>query len=336
MTTGLVIGKFMPVHAGHQHLIDFARARVSRLELILFTKPAEPIPGPLRAAWLRELYPAVAVHHIDQDGPVDYDSGQAWEFWIQAIRKAVPVGPDLVFSSEPYGDELARRLGARHVLVDADRARVPVSATQVRENPLAHWGFLPAPVRAYYARRVCVLGAESTGKTTLAAALAGHFGTVWVPEFARAYLLANGNVVERADMLQIARGQAASEERLAREANRLLVTDTNLLTTHIWHEHYFGDCPDEIRRLADERTAHLYLVCGPEVPWVPDELRDSPGHRAQFHERFCTELTKRGLPFVVLAGSHTKRLAQAVAVVERLLSAAPVSQLPARIQSKAS
>jgi NadR type nicotinamide-nucleotide adenylyltransferase len=172
VTSGLIIGKFMPPHAGHQYLIDYAGRRVTHLHLVLFTKTAEPIPGHLRAAWLRELYPSAHVHHLHLDHAVDYGDPAAWDFWVQAIRSVVPAGPDLVFSSEAYGSELARRLGAQHESVDPARAHVPISATQIRQQPLAHWDSLPAPVRPYFVCRVCVLGAESTGKTTLAAALA--------------------------------------------------------------------------------------------------------------------------------------------------------------------
>jgi NadR type nicotinamide-nucleotide adenylyltransferase len=225
----------------------------------------------------------------------------------------------VVFSSEAYGDELARRLGARHVLVDAGRARVPVSASQIRARPLAYWDYLPPPVRLHYLRRVAVVGAESTGKTTLAQALAAHFNTVWVPEFAREYLLARGGVCTLADMPLIAQGQAASEDRLARQADRVLIGDTNLLTTQLWHEHYFGECPPALRRMAAERTADVYLLCDIDVPWVADELRDSPGQRAWFHNRFRDELDARGLPFIVLSGPLPSRLAPAVQAVEALL-----------------
>ena len=156
---------------------------------------------------------------------------------MRAMRSVVPTGPDLVFSSEAYGDELAQRLDAQHALVDAARAQVPVTATQIRARPLAHKKYFPKPVQPYYARRVCVLGAESTGKTTLAAALAEHFHSMWVLEYAREYLSANGNVVTPPDMPVITRGQVAAEERRARQANRLLVTDTNLLTTRLWRAH---------------------------------------------------------------------------------------------------
>ena len=304
----------MPPHIGHLYLIDVARRQVDQLSVVIFTKACEPIPGTLRVGWLRELVPDLPVLHATQEHSVDFDDAAAWDFWVGAIREVLPADPAIVFSSEAYGAELARRLGARHVLVDPARTQVPVSATQIREHPLANWDYIPPAVRPYFARRVAVVGAESTGKTTLARSLAAHFQTVWAPEFAREYLgaAAHGGAVTPDDMLVIARGQAALEDRLARDANRLLICDTNLLTTLIWHEHYFGACPPEIRRMAAERTADLYLLCDVDIPWVGDGLRDSPGERGWFHERFVQELEARGLPYRVLSGSHDQRLAAAI------------------------
>lgn len=314
---GLVIGKFMPVHAGHQALIDWARPQVDALHVILFSKPSEPIPGDLRAAWLRELYPDLPLHHVTDDGPVDYADEAAWAFWVAAIGTALAgTAVDVVFSSEPYGPELARRLGAEHVSFDPQREHVPVSASQIRADPLAQWAHIPPPARPYFARRVAIVGAESTGKTTLAQALAAHFGTGWVPEFARDYLLARGGVCEEADMLVIAQGQADSEDRLARECSGLLIGDTNCLTTQLWYEHYFGAPPEGLRRLARERTAHLYLLCDHDVPWVPDALRDSPAERGWFHARFQAELAAQGRPWVTLSGPYAGRLAAAVEAVK--------------------
>jgi HTH-type transcriptional regulator, transcriptional repressor of NAD biosynthesis genes len=320
MTSGLIIGKFLPPHAGHEYLVHFAQQQVDRLNLVLFSKTPEPIPGHLRAAWLRELFPAAAVHHLALNHPVNYADPAAWDFWVSALRSVLPGAPDLVFSSEAYGDELARRLGARHVTVDAARTAVPISAAAIRARPMTHWRYLPPPVRPYFVRRVCLLGAESTGKTTLAAALADHYHTVWVPEYAREYLAAHDNTVTPRAMLEIAHGQVASEQRLGREANRLLIGDTSLLTTLVWHEHYYGHCPDEIRRLADDTLAHHYFLCGLDVPWVADGLRDRPNQRAWFHQRYCDELTARGLPYTVLAGPPAARLARAIESIASLLA----------------
>ena len=318
--TGLVIGKFMPPHTGHLGLLAAAREQVDELYVVLFSKPHEPIPGALRLAWLRELLPGIQVFHVDVERAVDFDDPDAWSFWVSTLRAALPGDPDWVFSSESYGAELARRLGARHVMGDASRCLVPISATQIRRRPLTYWQFIPPPVRPYFVKRVAIVGAESTGKTTLARALAAHFETVWVPEHARDYLLARGGVATRDDMLIIANGQAALEDRLAREADRLLVCDTNLLTTQLWHEHYFGRCPPEIRQLAGERTANLYLLCDLDVPWVGDGLRDSPQQREWFQARFRSELAALGLPCVVLTGTLENRLADAIRHVTALLA----------------
>ena len=316
---GLVIGKFMPPHAGHLRLLEFARRHVGRLHIVVFSKSHEPIPGRLRAAWLRELAPEAETHLIELDHAVDFADDAAWDFWVSAIRAALPQAPDVVFSSEAYGEELARRLGARHWPVDPTRAEVPVSASMIRSRPMDYWDYLPPPVRPYYARRIAVVGAESTGKTTLARALADHLNTVWAPEFARDYLLARGGRCTAEDMLIIARGQAALEEERARLANRLLVCDTDLLTTQLWHEHYFGPCPPELMETSKSRTAHLYLLCGLDVRWTADGLRDSPEHRGWFHRRFIDELEERGLPYLLVTGSPSERLATAVTAAEALL-----------------
>jgi NadR type nicotinamide-nucleotide adenylyltransferase len=175
-------------------------------------------------------------------------------------------------------------------------------------------------VRAYYARRICLLGAESTGKTTLAAALARRFQTVWVPEYARAYLEAGRPLTEPAHFEDIARGQVESEDKLAREANRLLFCDTNLLATQVWCEHYAGSCPNTIATMAASRTYDLYLLCDVAgMPWVADSIRDCPDLRTTFHDRFRRELEERRLPYVVLTGSFAERLKTAIASVEPVL-----------------
>jgi NadR type nicotinamide-nucleotide adenylyltransferase len=170
---------------------------------------------------------------------------------------------------------------------------------------------------------VAVVGAESTGKTTLARALAAYFHTAWAPEFARAYLAAHPGPLTPAGLLHIAREQAASEERQARLADRLLISDTDALTTCLWHERYFGACPPELERLAAGRLADFYLLCGPEVPWVADGLRDSPDWRPWFHRRFQDELSARARPYQVLIGSPAQRLAAAIQAITPLLAAIP-------------
>jgi NadR type nicotinamide-nucleotide adenylyltransferase len=149
--TGLIVGRFCPPHLGHSYLIERAAAGVERLVVYVNTRDGEPVPGPLRAAWLAELHPDVTVVHVDHDLDTDFGDEDLWARWIALFRERWPLerGPDVVFSSEGYGSEIARRLGAVGASVDPDRAAVPISATQVRARPLEHLDYLAPPVRTW-------------------------------------------------------------------------------------------------------------------------------------------------------------------------------------------
>jgi HTH-type transcriptional regulator, transcriptional repressor of NAD biosynthesis genes len=168
-------------------------------------------------------------------------------------------------------------------------------------------------------RRVVILGSESTGKTTLAQDLARHFGTVWVPEYAREYLA--NRTCTHADIDVIGRGQDASEQRLARKANRVLICDTDLLTTWFWSHLYFGRCPAWIEA-ASRRQADLYLLTAPDVPWVADGLRDRPHMRQEIDAAFRAALAERGFPYTVISGTWAERFATAVAAIEEVMGMA--------------
>jgi HTH-type transcriptional regulator, transcriptional repressor of NAD biosynthesis genes len=149
--TGLIVGRFCPPHLGHSHLIEHAGREVDRLVVMVNTREVEPIPGELRAGWLAELHPDVTVVEVRHDLPTDFDNQELWERWMDLFRRhwPLPDGPHVVFSSEPYGDEIARRFGAQAVAVDPARTAVPVSATLIRERPLEHLQYLAPPVRAW-------------------------------------------------------------------------------------------------------------------------------------------------------------------------------------------
>ena len=151
MTTGFLLGKFLPPHFGHMYLIEQAALRCDRLTVLVCSILREPIPGALRYQWMRELYPQHDVRHCTDENPqYPHEHPDFWQFWVASIRRFVPTGPDLVFSSEDYGDELAARLGAKHICIDKARSIMPVSGTAVRSNPRAVWDLSPQQVQAYY------------------------------------------------------------------------------------------------------------------------------------------------------------------------------------------
>jgi NadR type nicotinamide-nucleotide adenylyltransferase len=169
-------------------------------------------------------------------------------------------------------------------------------------------------------RRISLTGPESAGKSTLAAQLAAHYGTVFVPEYAREYLEEHGASYTLADLEAIAHGQLSAEEAAASQATDWLFCDTDLLVLKIWTENAFGTCPSWILdELARPRYA-LTLLLAPDLPWTPDPLREhpDPAQRWYFYELYRQELTQRSWPFVEINGSPAQRLAQAVAAIEGL------------------
>ena len=232
----------------------------------------------------------------------------------------MPSGPDFVFASEAYGARLAEELGARFVPVDPAREMVPVSATAIRDDPMAQWAFLPACVRPWFVRRVCVFGPESTGKSTLARALATHYKTVHVSEHARPWLDPKAGRCGPEDMEPIGRGQIAVEEAMARQADRLLVCDTDPLTTTLWSEHLYGCAPAWLREEARRRRYDLHLLADVDVPWVDDGTRFLPDDRRRFFERCERALVEGGRPYVVLRGDWATRWETALRAVDRVLA----------------
>lgn len=317
--TGLVLGKFLPPHRGHQYLLDFARNYADDLTVLVCSLPREPIPGELRRRWVGEMCPAARVLHVTDENPSEpHEHPDFWPIWTETIRRRLPAGPDVVFTSERYGDELARRLGAGHVVVDPCRELVPVSGTAIRADPLGHWDDLPECVRPYYVRRVVVTGPESTGKTTLCRDLARHFCTAWVHEWARPYLDFVGRPPAAADFPRIAKAQRAAEEALARRANRVLFLDTDALVTRLYAELYLGACPAEVLAASREGDYALTLLLDVDVPWVADRQRDFPEQRRAVFER-CRELLEEAdRRYVVIGGTWEERLARAVAAVGEL------------------
>jgi NadR type nicotinamide-nucleotide adenylyltransferase len=235
--------------------------------------------------------------------------------------------PDVVFTSEDYGPRYAAAMGARHVAVDPDRRRYPVSGTKVRADPWRHAGFLAPCVRAWFVCRVAVVGAESTGTTTLARALAAHYGCDWVPEYGRAYCeqrLARASTINwrTKDFVHIAKQQQSDEDIMAGRGGRLLICDTDALATSIWHERYLGARSSHVEALAANRSYALYILTGDDIGFVQDGTRDGEHIRGWMTRRFRQALAQRAEPWIEVRGDRAQRLADTAARVDELLNIA--------------
>jgi HTH-type transcriptional regulator, transcriptional repressor of NAD biosynthesis genes len=323
VTLGFVVGKFYPPHRGHRHLIETARAGCDRLVVLLCHHASQKIAGELRKAWLEEIHPNCEIHLVPDE--LDDDSEQWARFTVAHLGRA----PDVVFSSEDYGPRFAALMGSRHVMVDRPRGAFPVSGTRVRSSPLDHLEWLEPCVRAHFVRRVVLIGAESTGKTTLAQALAERYGTAWVPEFGREHwerkvagLPMDGPLPgwTSDEFRLIAAEQQRREDEAARGANRVLVCDTNAFATGTWHERYLGHRDAGVDAIGRRDRADLYLLPEPDFPFVQDGWRDGESIRDWMHARFVEQLAAGPTPVVRLRGPFDRRIADASAAIDALLA----------------
>ncbi len=336
---GLVVGKFCPLHRGHMHLIRHAVDACDEVLVLSWTKPEFAGYGPaVRASWLARLFPGVRALVVDDAAlarlcagaglaprPVPYNDAdaevqRAFAAWL--CRSVCGVTVDAVFTSEDYGDGFARALTrhfggepVRHVCVDRARTTVPVSGTRVRADVHGERAFLDPVVYGDFVRRACLLGGESSGKTTLAQALAARLGTAWAPELGRELWEAQGGALAYADMLRIAEGQAAREAQLAQGAVRWLVCDSSALTTVFYSLDGFGRVDPRVRRLARRRYDHTF-VCAPDFPFVQDGTRRDRDFRARQHRWYLAVLAARGIPYTLLEGPLARRLDTACRVLE--------------------
>ncbi|HEY3873804.1 MAG TPA: AAA family ATPase [Actinocrinis sp.] len=363
---GLVIGKFYPPHPGHHFLIRTAAQSCRRVTVVVMAAAVESIPLDERVRWLREAFrdkEGVAVQGVEDDHEIDFESAEAWSAHVTLMRAGVDQGPhasvpvDAVFCSEPYGAELARRFDAAEVRLDPARATFAVSGTKVRSDPVAAWPLLEPPVRGWLARRVVVLGAESTGTTTLAGDLADalrarggpHAMTRCVPEYGRELTVAKlavlrGRLARQADLSRepapepepsildlvwtdadfelVAAQQCADEDHDAALGGPILVCDTDALATTVWQERYVGAATDPVRAVAAAmKPRALYILTGHEgVPFEDDGMRDGEHLRPWMTGRFRELLADRPVPWIEVAGDRPARLRQALAAVDALLA----------------
>lgn len=169
-------------------------------------------------------------------------------------------------------------------------------------------------------KKVVVIGPESTGKSTLSSALAEHYETAWVPEYARKYINELDRPYQSHDLLEIARGQLVSENKQAQKASDILICDTNLIVIKIWSEFKFGFCHEEILKEISKREYDLYLLMDIDVPWEDDPQRENPGRRDFFYDLYKSTLESLDVPFIEISGEWQKRRNDAITAINRLLN----------------
>ena len=349
--TGLVVGKFAPLHLGHQFVIDTALEQCDHVVIASWSIPEFSGCEPeRRRGWLAELYPQTTRLVVDNawladwtcttgqptpplptndDPDVDHRRFVGW-LCTHVLNRTV----DVVFTSEEYGPGFAieleqwfaehdQRTSVAHVAVDRDRAKMPISGTLIRDmSPSDRTQWLSPVVASSFVRRVTMLGGESSGKSTLTQAVAGALGTTHVAEYGRELWEQQDGVLAYDDLLRIAREQVRRETQATRTAQALttgvVVCDTSPLTTLLYCLDMFGRAEPELEELA-ARPYDLTVLCRPDFDFVQDGTRRDNSFRMTQHAWYERELHERGIAYLEAVGSIAGRVA---AVAESIRASA--------------
>ena len=314
---GLVVGKFAPLHRGHEAVIDAARAACDHVTVMTWANPEPPgMPAAVREAWLRTLYPDVEVVAVEPAAAPPDDAPDGVQRAFTASLLPAPV--DAVFTSEAYGPGLAAALDAAHVAVDPERRRVPTSGTAIRADVHGQRRWLDPRVYAHFVQKVVLYGAESTGKSTLTLALAEAFGTASVEEYGRTLWEERGGDLPLADYVEIAEGHRALEEAALLRSVRYLFVDTSAITTQQYAFFFHGACPPRVRALADacRDRYDLSLLCARDIPFDQDGTRVFEQVQQYQDGAIRNDLAIRGIPYTVVRGRLEDRVAQVRALLE--------------------
>lgn len=314
---GLVIGKFYPPHLGHNYLIDAALKASDEVDVLVVDSPAYHLPAEKRREWLQARHPTANVRIIP-----DINNDDDSVAWAAHTMQFLGYKPDVVYSSEDYGAPWAHYMGAKSVVVDKARHVVPISGTKVREDFLASWQYLSDETKSGLALRIVIVGAESTGTTTLAHDLAAALKVPWVPEVGRYYtesILTTDVKWNDGDFYRIGALQQSYENAIASRSDGVIVCDTNAVATELWQRRYMKRTTPKMHEIGAKDKADLYIITGDEIPFVQDGIRDGEHIRHQMHKWFVSHIKKTGVPYIIVTGSPQARLVTAHKAAEEMI-----------------
>jgi NadR type nicotinamide-nucleotide adenylyltransferase len=318
--TGLTLGKFAPLHKGHQLMIETALAEVDELFVMVYNTDVISTPLQVRAGWIKALYPHV--HIIEAwDGPEGYGNTpeikRVQEEYI--LKKLNGRKITHFYSSEFYGEHVSQALNALDRRVDEARAVIPVSGTSIRENPFDSRAFLDPLVYQDLITKICFMGAPSTGKSTLAQALAKNYRTEFMPEYGAEFWLKHQKdrriTLEQFEEIPVE--HIRRETELTATSRTYLFCDTSPITTYVFAKDYHRKAGPVLTRLARqaEKRYDLFFLCDIDIAYADTWDRSGAQKRAWFQKQIIADLQERRIPFHHVSGNLEERIAS----VERVL-----------------
>lgn len=335
--TGLVVGKFCPLHIGHEFLIETALENCVEVVVLSYTSQKFPkCDVENRKKWLEDLakrlhaQDRLKIYVIDPKEtkiPDDFDDDQTHrEFCGSYLLNVIETTVQAVFSSESYGKGFSDYLSAfftvnfknpinvHNFVVDMDREKYQISGTMLRDNPKLIWDYCQNIVINSYIPKILFLGGESSGKSTITEALAKHFDTEYTLEFGRSWFDKMNGLLKYEDMEYIAKKQVTIENNQVDFSEKFLFCDTSALTTSFYSKEWFGRVSKKLQKLVDEsmtRYDKIY-VCMPDFPMVQDGTRQDEKFRLKGFEFVVNYLESAGVKYSLLGGSEEERMQRVI------------------------
>lgn len=321
LNRGFVFGKFYPFHLGHRAMITFALNHCQHLDVVVCCSNTEAIPSADRAGWIKAEFannPRINVIELNYDESSLPNSSVAnkgiSQQWAGEFKRLLPT-TELLVTSEPYGDYVAKYMGITHIPFDAARASVPISASVIRANILAHWRYLPAAVQRYFQKTLVVSGTESTGKTLFCNHLVATLPTVLVDEVGRE-LIKNSKKFALKDLYAIAEAHANNIASCAQSLAPLVVIDTDVYVTQSYAQYMFGGYLNLPASIYKVNNADIRIFMDKQAPYVQDGTRlDKPerDRLEQFHLRALSDFKQNHI--LVSGAAWDERTQKAMAVI---------------------
>lgn len=345
MVNGLFFGKFAPLTTGHIAAIVKAATKVDELFVVLcwdekFQNTLSPELQKImtkrnRLMWLKDTFkhmPKINVLVVDEtpikaypEGSEDFTGLVLNEIFHSTGCHSYPE-IDKVFSSETDYNEYFSKYWpeSEHVLIDPDREFVNISATRVRSNPYKYWDLLAPAAHKHFVKKVCIIGVESTGKSTLTINLANHFSTEYVEEVGRTICENeyhwSEDMMNIEDYVYVAMEHKVKEHKVAKTANKVMFSDTNNLIT-LFSAECMGKTSPILSQMAFAEEYDLVIMLDIDVPWVYDPLRLNycPERRKETFEQLKFLCKAHNVTYTTISGGFESRFSEAVGLVNNLL-----------------